>query len=235
MRTKIDELRKRDKRIIVGVEGGSSPEALNAAIVEVGGCGDDTLLLLHGFCSRTLPEELGRVIRTIDEAKSMSVEDATSVNFLLLHNVTLLFRELIEKVDRLREKAIDLVGLKDLELGGRIFPLDPSALSEMLGCIVACRFCIGVGEGEKERLPIRDSIFKSMLDDMIDRFGLEDNVREAAAVALLANEALFHEGARELVREVDGSLTKKSLRTKKKAAGYEREAPYLYGEFFFPE
>ncbi len=234
MERRIDRLKNKEKRFIVGIEGGS-PETLNAAFVEISGCGDDTVLLLHGFCTHPLPEELGGAIRTIGDSSSLDIEDAMSVNFLLLHNVTLLFQELLEQVGFQEGDGVDLVGLKDLELGGRTFPLDPSALSEMLNCIVACRFCIGRGEECREKLPIKDSIFRGMLDDMIERFGLEDNVREAAAVALLANEALFHEGASEFLHDVEGGTGKKSLRTKRKAAGYDSNAPYLFGEFYFPE
>jgi len=235
--SRINRIKEKDKRIIIGIEGGDVPETLNAALVEVSGCGNDTVLYLHSFSSYPLPAETRRAIESLDKLSRIKPEEATGVNFLLLHNISLIFQDIIQDSGLDDGKRIDLIGLNDFEIGGTIFPIDPGVLSEMLDCIVACRFCICSEFNELKRLPVRELILKSMLDDMINRFGLEEDVREAAAVALLANEALFHEEIKEVGggSGVEGER-KKAIRTKKCAVkkGKSRTS-YLFGEFYFPD
>jgi hypothetical protein len=69
---------------------------------------------------------------------------------------------------------------------------------------------------------------------MIDRCAVGDDMREAVTVALLANEAIFSEGA------LEGGAAAGSKKGSRKSAAASAHAsepggsPCLCGEFFFP-
>ena len=121
-----------------------------------------------------------------------------------------------------------MIGLKCLEAGGETFPTDPSVLSEMTGIVIASRFYIGAEGNDGEFLPVRESLLRGMVGDMVERYGLESEVREAVVVALLANESIFNDRLETCRREGRRPTVKSA-----KIAGRGTDA-YLCGEFFFP-
>jgi hypothetical protein len=130
--------------------------------------------------------------------------------------------------------VIDIVGLKCLEVSGFTFPTDPSVFSEMIDRIVASRFFIRGNGSDGEFLPVQESLLQGMVGEMIDRFGLDTEVREAAAVALLANESIFNDGAPGPHAGAKGKPADKGA---KKPAGKPPSTTgkaCLCGEFFYP-
>jgi hypothetical protein len=118
-----------------------------------------------------------------------------------------------------------------------MFPADPTIVSEMTGRIVASRFGIGSEKRDGVFLPLSESLLQGMLGDMIEKFGLASEVREAVAVAVLANESLFHDKSELCGTGGNGSEAAKrpTLRAVKRTgvSGRKGEA-VLCGEFFFP-
>jgi hypothetical protein len=223
----------KDRRLIVGIETGNVPARMGAAVVEVSGKGDETVLELHGFRSYPLPSELLATLQALEAKEAFESEEMAGINFLVLHQLSTLFQEVLDEVEIPLEQ-VDLVGLKELEAGGGTFPDDPTGLSEATGTIVVSRFCIGIENEDKGFLPVRESILKRMVSDLIDRFGLESEVREAAAVALLANEALFHENC--LPCEAGIGRKRSGLKAvKRTGVSADGSEPCLFGEFFFPQ
>jgi len=224
---RLNTLKKMAQRTVIGIETGNTPWRLGAAVVEVSGRGDKTVLYLKGFRSYELPPELVAALETLEGGGSFDAEEKAGINFLVLHHISNLCQELVEE-SGIDFSGVDLIGLKCLEAGGEIFPTDPSAMSEMTGIVVASRFYIGVEGNDGEFLPVRESLLQGMVGDMVERYGLESEVREAVVVALLANESLFHERFETCQRE-GGRPTLKSA----KVTGCGPEA-HLCGEFFFP-
>jgi hypothetical protein len=58
LKKRLAALKKKEKRLIIGIETGNAPGKLGAALVEVSGSGDDSVLYLRGFTSRSLDPEL---------------------------------------------------------------------------------------------------------------------------------------------------------------------------------
>ncbi|HSG27924.1 MAG TPA: hypothetical protein VLA34_05540, partial [Candidatus Krumholzibacterium sp.] len=67
-----------------------------------------------------------------------------------------------------------------------------------------------------------EPILQGMVREMIEKLGIEPEAREAVAVALLANEAVYHESVDLSGKGRAGSITLGS------------ENAGLYGDFFFP-
>lgn len=236
MKKYLNLLKKKNKRVIVGIETGNTPGRFGGALVEVSGNGDGTVLDLHGFKNYPLPKELVTTLNVMGKGSEFDSEEVAGVNFLILHHLSKLFQAVLDGVGRTSEE-VDLIGLKCMEIGGRFFPSDPSILSETTGRVVASRFYIGIEDGTGGLLPVKESILRGLVGEMIDKFGLDSEVREAAAVALLASEALFHEDLTSVAGPGPGGGSSKitSLRAVQrlnKVAGDERSC--LCGEFFFP-
>jgi hypothetical protein len=227
LKNRLNKLRKREQRTVIGIETGNTPGRLGAAVVEVSGQGDKTLLYLKGFQSYELPRELGETLETLEGGGSFDPEEKAGLNFLVLHHISNLCQELVEE-NGIDFSSVDLIGLKCLEAGGEVFPTDPSVLSEMTGIVIASRFYIGIAGNDGEFLPVRESLLQGMVGDMVERYGLESEVREAVVVALLANESLFHEHFETCQREGERPTVKSA-----KTTGCGPEA-HLCGEFFFP-
>jgi hypothetical protein len=236
LRAILEAIKLKEKRLIVGIETGNVPGRLGATVIEVSGMGDNTVLHLLGFRSLPLPQELIATLKALENDGEFDSEEMAGINFLVLHQISSLFMDLLDDVE-IKAEEIDLIGLKGLEIGGILLPEDPSTLSEATGSIVATHFCIGFENSSDAPLPVKESILRSMVADMIDRFGLESEMREAAAVALLANESLFHESCEpcDARRGAKGSAARSSLKARKRTglAG-DKATPCLYGEFFFP-
>jgi len=227
LKNRLNTLKKRKQRTVIGIETGNTPGKLGAAVVEVSGQGDKTVLYLKGFQSYELPGELETALETIEGGGSFDAEEKAGLNFLVLHHISNLCQELVEK-SGIVFSGVDLIGLKCLEVGGEVFPTDPSVLSEMTGIVIASRFYIGVEGKDGEFLPVRESLLQGMVGDMVERYGLDSDVREAVVVALLANESLFHERFETCKREGKRPTVKSA-----KIAGCRPDA-HLCGEFFFP-
>ena len=227
MKNRLNALKERKQRTVIGIETGNSPGKLGAAVVEVSGQGNKTVLYLKGFQSYELPEELETTLETLEKGDSFDAEEKAGLNFLVLHHISNLCQELVEETG-IDFSSVDMIGLKCLEAGGDVFPADPSVLSEMTGIVIASRFYIGIEDNGGEFLPVRESLLQGMVGDMVERFGLDSDVREAVVVALLANESLFHERFETCKREGKRPTVKSA-----KISGCGSEA-HLCGEFFFP-
>ena len=224
MEERLESLKKSSERVIVGIETGSVPGRIGAVIVEVSGSGADTVLDLHSFQSVELPDGLVSALKTIETEESIDALEQADVNFLILHNLNSLFFDLLE-ASEVEPGDVDLIGLKGMEIGGKEFPDDPGALSELTGCVVATCFRIGPEKSIDMWLPVKEAILKGMVESMVEKYDIDEEVREAVAVALLANESVYHEtvsGAKE--------ATERSL-TVQRGSGDE---PALHGEFYFP-
>lgn len=231
----LKEIREKDNRLIVGIETGNVPGRIGAAVVDVSGRGDETLLDVYSFKSHSLPRELVATIEALGRSGDFDSEELAGINFLLLHHINTLFLDLFDDIE-IDPENVDLIGLKCLEIGGRSFPENPSVLSEMTGLVVASHFRIGPESGDGPEIDVNEPILRKMVGEMIDRMGLEKDEGEAVAVALLANEAVWH-GSTD---PVTGAEKKKSAgkgRTGKRAGKpllIGGEIAGLYAEFFFP-
>jgi hypothetical protein len=58
LKTRLKSVNEKQKRTVIGIETGNSRGKLGAAVVEVAGMGDDTILYLRGFIDYDLPPEL---------------------------------------------------------------------------------------------------------------------------------------------------------------------------------
>ncbi|MBN2069922.1 MAG: hypothetical protein JW814_00585 [Candidatus Krumholzibacteriota bacterium] len=212
----LEKIRKKKNRLIVGIETGNRPGRLGAVIVEVSGYGNDTLIDLKGTHSMALPQELLNALKALEVADDFDSEDTAGINFLILHQIISLYQELFEKVD-IDSGEVDIIGLKCMEIAGRIFPEDPSALSEMAGVAVASHFTILSGS-EGTAVSVSEAILQSLVDGAMKKFGLDKESREAVCVAMLANESLCSDGKGQdpCERDSDGGNAD------------------LSGEFFFP-
>jgi 1,6-anhydro-N-acetylmuramate kinase len=216
----LKRLKEKDKRIIVGIETGNTIGRFGAVLAEISGKGDSTILQLRSFMTRELPQELKTALEALDRSGEFDSEESAGINFLVLHQLVGLFQE-ISADSALEDGEVDVIGLKCMEISGKIFPEDPGVLSDMTGCAVASRFRIGSQEDDGGGLQIRESILQGMVDEMIEKFGLDKEAREAVAVALLANESIHHDP-----QGPEGAGT---------GASAEAEGPGLYAEFFFPD
>ena len=235
MRKRLNALKKRAKRNVVGIETGNSPDRLGAAVVEVSGSGDNTVLDLLGFKSHAVPRDLLAAFKAFDENHDFDSEEIAGMNFLITHHISNLYLESIEELS-LAPEEIDLVGLKCIEVGGLMFPGDPTIVSEMTGRIVASRFGIGSEKGDGVFLPLSESLLQGMLGEMIEKFGLESEVREAVAVAVLANESLFHESSELCGAHGESKDAKRPTLRALRHTGITggKGKAVLCGEFFFP-
>ncbi len=235
MKKRLAALRKKEKRLVVGIEMGSEPGALGAALVEVSGSGDDTVLSLRGFTSHSLDPDLVAAMVALGRSEKFGSEELAGINFLLLNHLSRLYEEVLESAS-VKPADVDFIGLSCLEVENIAFPGDPSVFSEMTDRVVATRFRLGMENGDGKFVAIEEALLQGSVGDMIDRFGLDEEVREAVAAALLANEALFHEDAS--ICEGNGAAKGKGRRSLKaiKRTGVRAEAggSCLCGEFFFP-
>ncbi len=233
MEKRLELLKKSKARVIVGIETGSVPGRIGAVIVEVSGSGADTVLDLYSFQSVELPPELVAALEAVAGEKEIDTQEQADVNFLTLHHINTLFFELLEEAE-VDPGEVDLIGLKGMEIGGMEFPDDPGALSEMTDCIVAACFRIGPEKGRDSWLPVKEAILKGMVEAMVEKYDLDEEAREAVAVALLANESVHHEALTAKCSDEGGSgadtVSRRTI-TVRQASGGE---PALHGEFYFP-
>jgi len=236
LKKRLAALKKKDKRLIVGIETGTTPGMLGAALVEVSGSGDKTILNLRGFTSRSLDPELLATIGALGRNEKFDSEELAGINFLVLNHLSKLYDDVLDSAAA-KPEEVDCVGLSCLEIGELSLPADPSVFSEMTNRVVASRFRIGVENGAGGFLATEEALLQGIVGEMINRFGLDEEVREAVAVALLANESIFHEG----VSVCEGSAGEKGKgRGSLRAIGHTRASSAaagkacLCGEFFFP-
>ncbi len=236
MKKRLAALRKKEKRLVVGIEMGSAPGTLGAALVEVSGSGDDTVLSVRGFTSHTLNPDLVATMGALDRNERFGSEELAGINFLVLNHLSKLYEDVLE-IASSKPEEVDLIGLSGLEVADVAFPGDPGVLSEMTERVVATRFRLGMENGNGKFVGVEEALLQGIVGEMIDRFGLDEEVREAVAAALLANEALFHEDAS--VCEENGAAKGKGRRSLKtiKRTGVRAAAggSCLCGEFFFPD
>jgi len=236
LKKRLQALRKKGKRFIVGIETGNNPGRLGAALIEVSGNGDETVLYLRGFTSHSLNPELQGALTALERNERFDGEELAGMNFLVLHHLSKLYEEVLDHAG-MTPNEVDCIGLSCLEVAGLVFPGDPAAFSEMTSAIVASHFRIGVHDGQGRFLDVEEPLLQGIVSEMIDRFGLDEEVREAVTVALLANEAIFNEGVSACKRGEPESKGKgrKSLKviTSPGLAAADRKA-CLCGEFFFP-
>ncbi|HVO77224.1 MAG TPA: hypothetical protein VMT60_04495 [Candidatus Bathyarchaeia archaeon] len=235
MKKRLETIRKKEKRFIVGIETGNNPGKLGAALVEVSGNGDNTVLYLRGYTSRALNPDLQAAIRAIEEDEKFDSEELAGINFLVLRLLSKLYEDVLDSAG-VPADDIDCIGLSCLEVGDLAFPGDPAVFSELTNHVVASRFRIGVDDGAGGFVAVEEALLQGIVSEMIDRFGLDEEVREAVTVALLANESLFNEGAEVCGGKlsVKGTVSGGPRRAKRSSTEAASAKPRLCGEFFFP-
>jgi hypothetical protein len=230
---RLEQLKNSRARVIVGIETGSVPGRIGAVIVEVSGSGADTVLDLHSFQSIELPPGLIAALEAADSEKEIDSGEQADINFLTLHHINTLYFDLLEDA-AVDPGEVDLIGLKGMEIGGMEFPDDPGALSEMTGCIVAACFRIGPERGRGSWLPVKEAILKGMVEAMVEKYDLDEEAREAVAVALLANESVHHEAVGAKCSDKEGSGPDPASRRTVMVQPVSGGEPALHGEFYFP-
>ncbi len=233
MEERLNLLKNSRERVIVGIETGSVPGRIGAVIVEVSGSGADTVLDLHSFQSVELPPDLVAALEAVAGEKKIDSQEQADVNFLILHHLNTLFFDLLVEAE-VDAGEVDLIGLKGMEIGGMEFPDDPGALSELTGCVVAACFRIGPERGQGSWLPVKEAILKGMVEAMVEKYDLDEEAREAVAVALLANESVHHEALMSKCSDEDGSGPDKTQRRTITVQRGSDGEPALHGEFYFP-
>ncbi|MBN2185596.1 MAG: hypothetical protein JW746_09740 [Candidatus Krumholzibacteriota bacterium] len=216
----LDEIRNKKNRVIVGIETGNTIGRIGAAAVDVTGHGDDTLIDFMAYNSVTMSPELVATLQALKVSDDFDSEDTAGINFLILHQISSLYQDLLDQIDGDAEE-IDLIGLKCMEIARNVFPENPAVLSEMTGAIVATHFSIRSEDGEENPVPVDEQILQSMVDGIAKKFDLDKEAREAVCVAMLANESLCWQGS--------GSGPSK----RSGCSGQDKNAG-LFGEFFFP-
>ena len=96
MKTRLKSVNEKENRTVIGIETGSSPGRLGAAVVEVGGMGDNTELYLKGFIDYELPSELVETLITLAGGGDFDSEETAGINFLVLHHISNLFQDLLD-------------------------------------------------------------------------------------------------------------------------------------------
>jgi len=235
LKKRLDALKRKEKRLIVGIETGDAPGKLGAALVEISGSGDDTVLYLRGFKSFTLNPDLQAAMSALERDEKFDSEEIAGINFLVLRNLSKLYEDVLENA-AVPPDDVDCIGLSCLEVGELVFPGDPAVFSELTNRVVASRFRIGVENGAGGFIAVEEALLQGIVSEMIDRFGLDEEVREAVTVALLANESIFNEGVSVCEPNASGKgAGRKSLkRGKRSGASGAGGKPCLCGEFFFP-
>jgi len=235
LKKRLEALRRKEKRLIVGIETGNPPGKLGATLVEVSGSGDDTVLYLRGFKSLTLNPQLQAAISALDRDEKFDSEELAGINFLVLRNLSKLYEDVLENA-AVPPDEVDCIGLSCLEVGALTFPGDPAVFSELTNRVVASNFRIGVENGTGGFVAVEEALLQGIVSEMIDRFGLDEEVREAVTVALLTNESIFNEGVSVCEPNASGKVTaRKSLKSvKRSGASGAAGKPCLCGEFFFP-
>lgn len=235
LKKRLDALKRKEKRLIVGIETGNAPGKLGAALVEVSGSGDGTVLYLRGFKSHTLNAELQAAINALERDERFDSDELAGINFLVLRNLSKLYQDVLENA-AVSSDDVDCIGLSCLEVGDLMFPGDPAVFSELTNRIVASRFRIGVESEAGGFVAVEEALLQGIVSEMIDRFGLDEEVREAVTVALLANESIFNEGVSVCEQGVSGKgVRRKTLKAVKRTGASRADVqPCLCGEFFFP-
>lgn len=230
----INKIRGFNSKVIVGIETGSIPERLAAVAAEVKGHGDSTVLNLIYYTKRSFPGDLQKMLLNVAGGGEIDAEEKAGINFLVLHNLASLYRELLDEAG-LERKEVNLVGLKCMEIAGELFPNDLTAFSGIIDRIVASHFAIDI-EGKGESLPVGETILKELVTEMIDKLELDIDAREAVGVALLANEALYYEKVGASVRGGGDSGEDSSGVNISRGVGMDggKGKTVLNGKFFFP-
>ncbi len=232
----LDEIKKKRPRLIVGIETGDAPYYLAAVATEVEGLGDETICNLIYNIRHELPEDLQHMLASLAVGNQFNGEEIAGINFLVLHNLSAMYHQLVEEAE-LKENDVHLIGLKCMEIGGKVFPSDPSVFSEMVNCVVASQFSIDVDGSSNLELPVREAILKELVEEMIEKCEMEHEDREALGVALLANEALYFGSPRPTRDTAGGPEDSPALKERQELAIKQGETgkAVLFGNFYFPE
>lgn len=236
LKARLDAIRDKESKIIIAIETGESPGRFVAVAVEVVGNGDGTVIELHGLREYHLPPEFRTTLGAVANDEKFDSEEIVGINFLALHHLSKLYQEILDETG-IEDEEVDLIGLKCLEIGGKVVPDDPASLSEMTGQIVATHFYIGVDNGKGGFLPVEESILQGIVGEIADKFDLEGGGREAVVVALLTNESLFHRDieAGNGLEGGEGGAGRRSIRSvKETGVKHGGGQACLCGEFFFP-
>ncbi|MBD3179974.1 MAG: hypothetical protein GF417_10455 [Candidatus Latescibacteria bacterium] len=225
----LEGLFKKESVKIVGIEPGNISGKAGAIITRLEGNGADTVCDLEYYTSREMPGELVKMLKTVDSGEGLSVEDVAGVNFLFLHHLSSLYGQIFDEIDLLPED-IDLVGLKQMEVKGHEFPMDPADFSEMIDNIVISRFSIDMGDSVKTSLPVEESVFRTLVAEMIEEIEFEDEAREALGVALFANESFRNRSWARILRQAADSGPGAAAAP----AAEERMDIVFNGEFYLP-
>ncbi|HSG28310.1 MAG TPA: hypothetical protein VLA34_07500, partial [Candidatus Krumholzibacterium sp.] len=75
MDKRLEDIRGRESRLIVGVETGNSIGTLGASLVDVSGRGDETVLDIYTFKTRSLPRELTVALGALASTEDFDLEE----------------------------------------------------------------------------------------------------------------------------------------------------------------
>ena len=106
---RLTDITGKSKKKVIGLMSGTSADGVDAALVEIEGCGMDTRLRLVEFITYPLPEDVRERLFNIFAPSDCSVEDICEMNFVLGNIFAQAALEVIAKAG-LETSDIDLIG-----------------------------------------------------------------------------------------------------------------------------
>ena len=106
---KLVEITEKKKRKVIGLMSGTSADGVDAALIEIEGCGINTKFRLTEFITYPFPEDVRNRVFKLFSPSDCSVEDVCEMNFILGHIFARAALEVIKQA-RLKTSEVDLIG-----------------------------------------------------------------------------------------------------------------------------
>ncbi len=106
---KLLKLTGKEKKKVVGLMSGTSADGVDAALVEIEGCGLDTTSRLMEFITHPFPEDVKSRVFQLFSPSSCSVEDVCEMNFVLGRIFAEAALEVMKRAG-LKTSDVDLIG-----------------------------------------------------------------------------------------------------------------------------
>ncbi len=107
---RLDEVRRKNERFVIGLMSGTSVDAVDAALVKIKGNGTQTEISLEGFIEYPINEGIRNLILRNSINETSNVEELCKLNFILPRLYFKAIEELCENCKFELEK-IDLIGM----------------------------------------------------------------------------------------------------------------------------